>query len=108
MRAEEKEQSGKRVEPVGDRGITRIEKRGVATDGSEVMKAKSEPSCGPVEQVRLALEAVDVGEKADYEKRSDEKRQRYEALMHPDQSQLSSKTTDAIVRNAKTQIAFVL
>src|SRR5215470_1355496 len=108
LRAEEKEQSGNGVEPVSDRDIARIRESCVATGGSEVMDAKNKPCSSPIEQVSLALETVDVGEKAGYEKRSGEKRQRYKALMHPDQSQLSNKTTDAIVRNTKAPIAFVL
>ena len=72
------------------------------------MEAKNKPSSCPIKQISLELETVDVGEEAGYEKRSDEKRKRYKALMHPGQSQLSTKTTDAIVRSTKTPIAFVL
>jgi hypothetical protein len=46
------------------------------------MKAKKEPRRRPEEEIALALDAVDVGEKARHKKRGGQQRQGNEALKY--------------------------
>ena len=52
------------------------------------MKSKNKPGRGPEQQIILALDAVDIREKARHKKRGDQQREGNEALMYQAQSVL--------------------
>ena len=63
------------------------------------MKSKNKPGRGPEQQIILALDAVDIREKARHKKRGDKQREGNEALMYQAQSILRPPTDGRALTN---------
>src|SRR6266446_9065017 len=72
------------------------------------MKRENRPRRCPQQQIRLALDAVDIGEEAGHQGGSNQQRQRYETLMHQENIRFSARIADGIVQVAKAEKSLAL
>src|SRR3981081_4563499 len=72
------------------------------------MKPEYRPRGCPEQQVRLALNAVDIREEARHQSGGDQQRQRNETLMHQEHIRFSARIPDDIPQVTKAQKSLVL
>src|SRR5260370_16688275 len=72
------------------------------------MKRENRPRRCPHQQIRLALDAVDIREEAGHQGGSDQQRQRYETLMHQENIRFSARIACGIVQVAKPEESLAL
>ena len=74
---------------------------------SEIVKAKNKPAGGPIEEIVLALDAVNVGEEAGHQDGGDQQRQRNETLIHQDGVRFPVNARDGNGLEREAQISLI-
>ena len=72
------------------------------------MKGEHRPRRGPEQQIRLALDAVDIREETRHQSGSDQQGQRDETLMHQENIRFSARTAGGIVQVTKAEESLAL